>query len=153
VSDGFHLAQVNVARLRAPIDSPQLADFVAWLEPINSLADQSPGFVWRLQTDEGDATAVRVLDDDMIIVNLSVWESVETLNDFVYRSAHREVFARRKEWFERMDDAYLVCWWIPAGDIPSVEESVRRLELLRTVGPSAEAFTLKSPYAAPARAL
>ena len=148
--DAFHLAQLNVARLRAPLDSPVLADFVAWLEPINALADTAPGFVWRLQTDEGDATSVRVLDDDMLIVNMSVWESVEALSAFVYRSGHKDVFARRKEWFERVDEAYLVCWWVPVGEIPSVDEAVRRLELLRERGPSPDAFPLKSPFPAPA---
>jgi hypothetical protein len=150
VADGYHLAQLNVARLRAPLDSPQLADFVAWLDPINALADAAPGFVWRLQTDEGDATSVRAFDDDMLIVNMSVWESIEALHDFVYRSGHKDVFARRTEWFERMDEVYVVCWWIPAGDVPSVEDAVARLELLRTNGPSPDAFTLRSPFPAPA---
>jgi hypothetical protein len=147
---GFHLAQLNVARLRAPLDSPELADFVSWLDPINALADAAPGFVWRLQTDDGDATSIRVLDDDMIIVNMSVWESVDRLSDFVYRSEHKTVFARRKEWFERIDEIYLVCWWISSRDIPTVDDAIGRLELLRTRGPSADAFTLKSPFAAPA---
>jgi uncharacterized protein DUF3291 len=150
---GFHLAQLNVARLRAPLDSPELADFVAALEPINAVADCAPGFVWRLQTEEGDATSIRVFDDDMLIVNMSLWESVEALNAFVYRSDHRSVFARRKEWFEHIEDAYVVLWWLPRGDIPSVDDGVRRLEHLRANGPSAEAFTLKTPFPPPAAAV
>ena len=151
-ADGYHLAQLNVAKLRAPIDAPELAEFVAWLEPINRIADNAPGFVWRLQTEGGDATSIRVFDDEMIVVNMSVWSSPEALTDYVYRSQHKDVFARRKEWFERIDEAYLVCWWTPAGEIPSVDEAVRRLELLRERGPSADAFTLKAPFAAPAPA-
>lgn len=150
---GFHLAQLNVARLRAPLDSPELADFVTWLEPINALADVAPGFVWRLQTDDGDATSVRVFDDDMVIVNMSVWESMDALFDFVYRSEHNTVFARRKEWFERIDESYLVCWWIDAGDIPSVEDGVKRLELLRRDGPTPDAFTMKTSFPPPSAAL
>jgi heme-degrading monooxygenase HmoA len=145
----FQLAQLNVARLRAPIDSPQLADFVAWLEPINALADAAPGFVWRLQTEDGDATSIRVFDDDMIIVNMSVWESPDDLNAFVYRSEHKTVFARRREWFEHMDEVYLVLWWVPSGHIPSVDEGVARLQLLRREGPGPDAFTLKAPFPAP----
>jgi hypothetical protein len=148
--DRFHVAQLNVARLRAPLDSPQLADFVALLEPINAVADRSPGFVWRLQTEDGNATSIRVFDDDMLIVNMSVWESVEALRSFVYRSDHRTVFGRRKEWFEALDQPYLVLWWIPEGHIPTVEEAVRRLEQLRAHGPSADAFTIKDSFAVPA---
>lgn len=150
MTNAFHLAQLNVARLRMPLDSPELADFVAWLEPINAIADAAPGFVWRLQTEGGDATSIRVFDDEMIVVNMSVWSSPEALTDYVYRSQHKDVFARRTEWFERIDEAYLVCWWTPAADIPTIEEAVRRLELLRASGPTADAFTLKAPFAAPA---
>jgi hypothetical protein len=149
VASGFHLAQLNIARLIAPLDAPELADFVAWLEPINALADTTPGFVWRLQTEDGDATSVRAFDDDTIIVNLSVWESVHALHAFVYRSEHNAVFARRKEWFERIEQPYLVCWWIPAGEIPTVADAVVRLEKLRSEGPTPEAFTLRSPFGVP----
>jgi hypothetical protein len=145
----FQVAQLNVARLRAPLDAPELADFVAWLEPINALADRAPGFVWRLQTDDGDATSIRVFDDDMLIVNMSVWESIDALNAFVYRSDHKDVFARRKEWFERIDDAYVVLWWHPADEPPAVEEGARRLEHLRAHGPTPEAFTLRASFPPP----
>jgi hypothetical protein len=145
----FNVVQLNVARLRSPLDSPELSDFVAWLEPINAIADHSPGFVWRLQTDEGNATSIRVFDDDMMIVNMSAWESVEALAGFVYGSDHRSVFARRKEWFERIEDAYVVLWWLPAEEVPTVEEGRRRLEQLRANGPTADAFTIKTWFPPP----
>src|ERR1017187_3029867 len=102
-----HLAQCNIARLRAPLDSPTLAGFVAALEPINQLADRAPGFVWRLQTEAGDATAIRAFDDDMMLVNMSLWESVEALASFVYSQPHRATMQNRREWFERTAEAYL----------------------------------------------
>jgi Domain of unknown function (DUF3291) len=145
-----HVAQVNVARLLAPLDSPQLAEFVANLEPVNAIADASPGFVWRLQTADGDATSIRVFDDDWLIVNLSVWDSLDALRDYVFRSSHAEVLKRRHEWFERMDEAHLALWWIAPGTEPSVAEAVERLLLLRRIGPSADAFTLKQPFPPPA---
>jgi len=145
----FHLAQCNIALLRAPLDSPGLADFVDALEPINRLADRAPGFVWRLQTEAGDATAIRVFDDDTLIVNMSVWESVDALDEFVYSSAHRDVMRRRREWFEKMADAYLVLWWIPAGELPTVSDAQSRFETLRRDGPSAAAFTFRTPIPAP----
>lgn len=145
----YHLAQCNVARLRAPLDSPLLAGFVAALEPVNQLADRAPGFVWRLQTEDGDATSIRAFPDDMLIVNLSVWESVETLGAFVYGGEHRAVMRRRREWFERLDDAYLVLWWVPAGTLPTVDDARQRLDALRRAGPTADAFTFKSPFTPP----
>jgi hypothetical protein len=144
-----HLAQINIARIRAPIDSPDLADFVAGLEPINALADGTPGFVWRLQTDEGDATAIRPYDDDWILVNMSVWDSIEALDEFVYRTGHRDYLRRRREWFDRVDGTYLVLWWVPAGHIPTVEEAKERLTLLDEHGPTAAAFTFRSRFPAP----
>ena len=144
-----HLAQLNVARLRAPLDSPILANFVDALEPVNALADSAPGFVWRLQTEDGDATAIRAFDDDMLLVNMSVWESVDALADFVYRSDHRQVMIRRREWFERMEDSYLVLWWVEAGHRPSTEEAKQRLATLRHDGPTPAAFTFRSPYPPP----
>jgi hypothetical protein len=144
-----HLAQLNVARMLAPLDSPPMADFVAALEPINALGDGSPGFVWRLQTDDGDATAYRVLGDDMMIVNLTVWESVEALADFAYRSNHKDVMRRRREWFEKMDEAYLALWWVPAGHIPTIKEAEERLLHLRAHGPTAHAFTFREQFPPP----
>ena len=146
-----HLAQVNVATVRAPLDGPELAGFVAQLEPINALADQSPGFVWRLQTEDGDATAIRPFQDERIMVNLSVWESLEALRIFVYASRHLDVMRRRREWFHRMD-TYLALWWVPAGTIPTVAQAKDRLQLLAGNGPSPDAFTFRVPFPAPAGA-
>lgn len=141
---GFHLAQINIARMKAPLDSPVMAGFVGRLEEINALADRSPGFVWRLQTDDGDATYIRPYEDDRIIVNLSVWESVDALRQYVYRTAHAELLRERKSWFEHFDAAYLAMWWIPAGHVPTVDEAKERLEHLTTNGPSPFAFNFKS---------
>ncbi|MEV4619206.1 DUF3291 domain-containing protein [Asanoa sp. NPDC049573] len=143
-----HLAQLNIARLRAPIDSPELADFVARLPEINGLAERSPGYVWRLQDESGDATALRPFEPD-VIVNLTVWHSVDALRGFVYRTAHLEPMRRRRDWFLPADEAYLVLWWIPAGTLPTIEEAADRLDLLRRKGPSPEAFTLREPYPSP----
>jgi hypothetical protein len=141
------LAQMNVARLRAPIDSPQLADFVAALDRINAVADGSPGFVWRLQDDSGNATALRPLGED-VIVNMSVWQGAESLQAFVYRGDHAGVMKRRREWFGKMD-FYLVLWWVPRGHRPTVEEGIARLELLRSRGPGPDAFTFGRLFPAP----
>jgi hypothetical protein len=143
---GFHLAQVNVARLAAPLDSPQLADFVANLEPINAIAEASAGFVWRMQTEAGDATMLRIFDDDWLIVNMSVWESLETLRDYVYRSPHADVLRRRQEWFEKMVEAHLALWWVEAGTLPTLSDAEERLLTLRAEGPTPWAFTLKESY-------
>jgi len=147
-----HLAQVNVATLRAPLDGPELAGFVAQLEPLNALADQSPGFVWRLQTEEGDATAIRPFEDDRVIVNLSVWASLEALRTFVYATRHLDVMRHRRAWFHRMPDPYLALWWLPAGTIPTVTEARERLELLAANGPTADAFTFRASFPEPADA-
>jgi heme-degrading monooxygenase HmoA len=147
-----HLAQVNLATLRAPLDGPELAGFVARLEPINALADAHPGFVWRLQTEDGDATAIRPFDDDRILVNISVWESLEALRAFVYASRHLDVMRRRREWFHRMADPYLALWWLPAGAVPTVAQAKDRLELLRRQGPTPAAFTFRAPFPAPTAA-
>ncbi|MGH8241781.1 MAG: DUF3291 domain-containing protein [Steroidobacteraceae bacterium] len=141
------LAQMNVARLRAPLDSPQLADFVGALDRINAIADGSPGFLWRLQDDAGNATALRPMGEDMI-VNMSVWRDPQSLQAFVYRSDHVGVMRRRREWFEKMD-LYLVLWWVPRGHRPTAQEGIERLDLLRSHGPSADAFTFGKLFPAP----
>jgi len=146
-----HLAQLNVGRTRAPLDSEQLSGFVAGLEHVNALADASPGFVWRLQTDEGDATSIRAFEDELMIVNMSLWESVEALWDFVYDGDHLAYMRRRREWFERIE-SHIVLWWVPAGNLPTVEEAIDRLEHLRAHGPSEHAFTFKQRFPAPAAA-
>jgi hypothetical protein len=144
----YHLAQFNVATVRFPLDDPRMADFVAMLEPVNALADGTPGFVWRLvEEGESDATGMRPAGED-VIVNFSVWESSEALWDFVYRSPHLETMRRRREWFQRHADMHLVMWWIPAGHVPTVAEALERLALLRAGGPSPRAFTFSSSFTA-----
>lgn len=148
---GFELAQLNIGIIRAPMDSPVMAGFADNLERINALAEATPGFVWRLQTEDGDATGIRPFDAPDILVNMSVWQSVESLHRYVYHSAHVEFMRRRREWFTPMKEAFLVLWWVPAGHRPSVGEGVARLERLRMHGPSAEAFTFRHPYPVPGR--
>jgi hypothetical protein len=125
-----------------------MADFVANLDRINALADWSPGFVWRLQTEDGDATALRPMGENTL-VNMSVWRDVASLNDFVYRTAHAAIMRRRAEWFERMQDAYFVLWWVPRGHRPTISEASARLALLRQQGPTPEAFTFRQAFGAP----
>jgi len=139
------LAQLNIAKMKYGFEDPELADFVAALDHINALADESPGFVWRLQTDEGDATAIDFFGPDYL-VNMSVWQDVESLRDYAFRSAHKNVLARRNEWFDRMDEAYAVLWWVPAGTIPTLEDASARLDSLRRLGPTARAFTFKQLF-------
>jgi hypothetical protein len=143
----YELAQMNVARLKAPLDSPQLADFVEALDRINAIADRSDGFVWRLQDESGNATALHPMGED-IIVNMSVWRDSRSLQAFVYRSDHAGVMRRRREWFEKMD-LYFVLWWVPRGHRPTAEEGIERLEQLRCRGPSADAFTFGNLFPAP----
>jgi Domain of unknown function (DUF3291) len=141
----WHFAQYNIARLHQPLDHPDTSEFVAALDEVNAIAEASPGFVWRLKDDDTGLSSsyVRAYDDPLTIINLTVWESPEQLQEFVYRSRHSSFLRRRREWFEKADQPYLVCWWIPAGQVPSVEEAVARLDLLRAEGVSDKAFTLR----------
>ena len=149
----FHLAQVNIARARAEMDSPVMAGFVELLEEINALAERSPGFVWRLQTEAGDATALRPYDDARVLINLSVWRGIDELKAYVYRSAHAAVMRRRREWFERFDGFYLALWWMPAGHLPTVAEATERLHRLEREGPGPSAFTFGQLHPPPGGAL
>ena len=141
-----HLAQLNVARFKAPPGDPVIAGFMAQLDPLNAVADAAQGFVWRLQTDEGNATSIQAFDDDLMLVNMSVWESVEALAGYVYGGDHVPVMRRRREWTERLVEAHLCLWWIPAGAIPTVDEAKDRLEHLRENGPTPYAFTFKRRF-------
>jgi hypothetical protein len=148
-SSHYHLAQVNIGRVVAPMDSPQMAGFVSQLKPINALADRSAGFVWRLQTESGDATAILPYDDPRININMSVWESVETLKDFVYKSGHIVPLRDRLKWFEKPAEAHMAMWWIPAGHIPGIEEAKERLQFRRTHGDTAVSFSFGNPFPSP----
>ncbi|MBG0841278.1 DUF3291 domain-containing protein [Ectopseudomonas toyotomiensis] len=145
----YHLAQLNIAWMKTPLESPEMADFVANLERINALAEGSPGYVWRLQDEAGDATAIRPFGDE-VLVNMSVWHDVQSLSDYVYKSAHTEMLKRRREWFERVEQAHQVLWWVPAGHRPSVVEAAERLAHLREYGATAQAFTFRHAFTAPA---
>ena len=130
----YHLAQLNIAMLREPLESPGMADFVANLERINALAEASPGYLWRLQDEAGDATAIRPFGAE-VLVNLSLWRDVQSLSDYVYKSAHAEMLKRRREWFDKAEQAHMVLWWVPAGHRPGVEEAAERLAHLDRVRP------------------
>jgi hypothetical protein len=140
------LAQFNVALGKAALDAPEMAEFVAGLDRINALADAAPGFVWRLQDESGNATSIRAYDDERMILNLSVWESVEALWAFVYDGGHLEVMRRRREWFQRLPTLYVVLWWLPDGHEPPLDEAMDRLEHLRAHGPTPHAFTFKARF-------
>jgi hypothetical protein len=144
----YRLAQLNIGEANDSLDSPVMAEFVANLDRINALAESSPGFVWRLKTDDGDATALRPLGERTLI-NMSVWQDAAALEAYVFRSAHVEIMRRRREWFQRMDKAYMVLWWIPAGHEPTVNEAIAKLEHLRAHGPTPDAFTFRQAFPAP----
>ena len=148
MSTHFHLAQANIARMRAPREDPLMKPFYDQLEYINSVADRAPGFVWRLQGPEGDATAIRVFEDERILFNMSVWESVDALYDYVYRSDHLGPLRDRRNWFEKLDSPTVVLWWIPAGTPPTVEAARERFDRLNRDGPTPFAFTFKAMFAA-----
>jgi hypothetical protein len=145
----WHLAQVNIGRLLAPIDDPLIAGFVERLDDINELAESSPGFVWRLQTEDGNATAIRPTDDDLLIINMSTWQSAEALADYVYRSGHVEVMRQRRQWFAPYRSSYMALWWVPAGHHPTEAEAFERLAVLDEMGPTPEAFTFRHRFPAP----
>jgi heme-degrading monooxygenase HmoA len=140
----FRLAQVNIGRVRAPLEDEIMQGFVARLDEINALAEASPGFVWRLKSDVGPSSYLRPYDDERILVNMSVWESVEALKNYTYRSVHAELLRDRKSWFEKFEGVFLALWWVPEGHIPSVDEAKKRLEHLEAHGPSQFAFTFKA---------
>jgi hypothetical protein len=143
----YQLAELNIAKLRAPLDTPLLADFVNGLARINATADHSDGFVWRLMGDGGDdATALRPFPDAEIIVNMSVWQNVEALQAYTYASDHVDFFRRRAEWFDKLSTPAFVLWWIPQGHIPTLAEAKTRLDALAAHGPTPYAFTFRQRY-------
>ena len=144
----YELAQMNIGLMKGPLDSPAMADFVANLDRINALADSSPGFVWRLQSEQGDATAFRPLGEQTLI-NISVWRDVDALRRYVYHSDHVEIMRRRKEWFARMDEAFMTLWWVRQGHRPSAQEAIEKLQLLRAQGPTSAAFTFRQAFPPP----
>jgi len=142
----FYLAQINIAKMLAPIDSPVMADFVANLDGINTLAEKSQGFIWRLKDESNNATAIKIFDDDFLIVNMSVWKNREALFQFVYQSNHVQILKRRKEWFEKMPEMHMAQWYIPAGHLPTVTEAIERLNYLRNHGETPFSFSFKKGF-------
>ena len=145
----YHLAQVNIAKAFALLDNPLMQGFVDQLDHINQLADNSEGFVWRLQTEEDDATALQSFDDPLIIMNLSVWSSYDALKNYVYSGDHLSIMKQKKNWFEKPTEAILALWWLPIGQLPTPESARAMLEKLRRNGPSQEVFTFAKPYLMP----
>jgi len=145
----YHLAQINIARLIAPLDDPKIAEFVAQLEPINAIADKAPGFVWRLQSESGNATDIAYSDDPFVIVNMSVWESIETLREFAYNSNHIKVFRDRAKWFAKAEKPSYCLWWIPVGHIPTVAEGRERLEHYQKNGATPYSFWFSQQFPQP----
>ena len=132
---GRALAQLNIATLRHPIDDPRIADFVDALPVVNGAGEQSPGYLWRLQSDSGDATDIQVFDDPLVIVNLTVWQSLDALKAFAYRGVHRDFFRRRADWFVA-GSSRTALWWLPASVVPSTDDAKRRLDFIDAVGAS-----------------
>ncbi len=146
----YYVAQFNTARMRPQkIDDPTMAGFVSQLDRINALADAAPGFVWRLQTEDGNSIGIRPYSDERILITFSVWESIEALFQFTYQSQHAEVMRDRKQWFEHLEGMYIVLWWIPAGYIPTIDEAKERLEYLQNHGPTPRAFTFDTRFPMP----
>jgi hypothetical protein len=152
MTEQFHVAQLNVGKTLYAVEHPRMIGFTGRLAEINAMAERTPGYVWRLQGESGDATGIHVFDDPLVIVNLTVWESIEQLYEFSYHTDHAEVFRLRRAWFEPWPGPHLVLWWIPAGTTPSLDEARARLDRLAAEGPSPEAFTLKVRFPPPAEA-
>jgi hypothetical protein len=144
----YHLAQLNIAILKEPLDSPTLTEFVENLDRINALAESSAGYIWRLKSDDNNATGFRPLGEDTL-VNMSVWQDVESLNEYVYNTAHTDIMRKRRQWFEKMTEMYMVLWWVPQGHQPEINEALEKLEWLRQHGPGPQAFTFHNPFPHP----
>jgi hypothetical protein len=142
----FYLAQVNIAKMKAAIDHPVMAEFVANLDYINSVAENSEGFIWRLKDESNNATSIKIYDDDFMIVNMSVWESAETLSRYVYHSDHVEIYKKRKAWFDQMKEMHMALWYTPEGVMPTVSDAIIRLDYLRLHGSTPFAFTFKKSF-------
>ncbi|MEM9209251.1 MAG: DUF3291 domain-containing protein [Pseudomonadota bacterium] len=149
MTERWHVAQINVGTTLFETDDERLEGFMSRLDAVNALADESPGFVWRLQSDSGNATDIDVGGDPLFIVNMSVWDSIDALFEFVYKTAHRDVMIRRREWFQRPKGAYQALWWVPAGHVPTPEEGLERLARLNEHGPGEEAFTFQKSFPPP----
>lgn len=149
MDSAWHVAQMNVGTALFPPDDPRLSGFMNRLDEINALAEQSPGFVWRLQSDSGNATDIDVGGPELFLVNMSVWQSTESLFEYVYKSMHRDVMVQRRQWFEKPVEQYQVLWWVAAGHLPTANEGLARLAYLQKHGASEHAFTFKQRFSSP----
>lgn len=145
----YNLAQINIADSRGDRDSEIMKGFMDRLDEVNAIADRSPGFVWRLQTEDGDATAIQAFDNPLLLVNISVWEDIDSLKSFVYKSLHVELIQDRDAWFSKIQQAHQALWWVPVGHIPTIEEAKAKLETLQANGPGEAAFTFSKPFDPP----
>jgi len=144
----MHLAQLNIAKAKYSLEAPEIKEFIDNLDPVNELAESSDGFIWRLKDENGDATSIKAFSDPKIIVNMSVWDSIDSLKNFMFRTHHRDFLRRKKEWFHNIPEDSYVLWWVPIGHIPSIEEAVEKLDFLRKNGDTENAFTFKSNFSA-----
>lgn len=142
----YHLAQINISRLQYPIDHPQIAEFVENLDHINHLAENSPGFIWRLKDDSGNATGIHPFGDPMIVINMSVWDNVNSLKAFAFHTEHIQFMRKRSQWFEKLDGPNMVMWWVPKGHFPTIIEAKERLHLLESAGDTPKAFTFRKTF-------
>lgn len=140
----MHLAQLNIAKAKATLDDPLMQEFMDNLDPVNAIAEASPGFIWRLKDENGDATSIQVFDNPRLIVNMSVWESIDSLKDFMFKTHHLNFLKRKNEWFEKINEANHVLWWVAVGHVPTVVEAKERLLYLREQGESDHAFTFRT---------
>jgi Domain of unknown function (DUF3291) len=144
----YHLAQVNIGKILAPMDSPLMSEFKNNLDRINALAEASEGFIWRLKDDNNNATSIKVFEDDFMLINMSVWKDIDALYKYVYESAHMEYLKNRKAWFERLTEKYMALWWIPGDHIPTPSEAIERINHIRQNGDTAFAFGFKKRFTA-----
>ncbi|WP_020598811.1 DUF3291 domain-containing protein [Spirosoma panaciterrae] len=146
----YHLAEINIAKMKGvSIDDPVMAEFADNLDRVNALAENSAGFVWRLKDESNNATSISPFDDEQVIINLSVWENLESLKAFTYKTFHTDFLKRRAEWFHRFGTVYMALWWVPAGHLPTVQEAVDKLAYLQENGTTELAFDFKKTYAPP----
>jgi hypothetical protein len=142
----MHIAQLNIAKAISPLDDPIMQEFVENLEQVNAIAEASPGFIWRLQDESGDATKIQAFSDPNLIINMSVWETIESLKDFIFKTQHVEFLKRKTEWFEKIPEANHVLWWIPVGTVPTIDDAIKRLMYLREKSASSFAFDFRNVF-------
>ena len=142
----FHLAELNIAEAKAPLMSPQLSGFVARIDEINALAEKEKGYIWRLKDETGHSMEIRFSDNPDMLINMSVWESVEDLKRFTYQTMHKELIRDKRQWFHHIKSAAYVLWWIPVGHIPTLAEGKERLDMLRAQGATPQAFDFKNVF-------